>query len=61
MYTNSSRHFVSVSAGHKCRGKDELSKTYSGYQHAESNIELLNKAQLIFVDVLQHLFVILDA
>ena len=57
---NSSQHFVPVHAGHKWHWKDELSETYSDHHHAESNIQPLNKAQLFFVDVLQHLFIILD-
>ena len=35
--------------------KDKLSEMYSGHQHAESNVQQLNKVQLFFGDILQHL------
>ena len=41
-------------------GKDELSEMYEGHQHAESNVQPLNKVQLFCADVLQHMFIILD-
>ena len=59
--TNSSCHFVSVHAGHKWCGKDEQSEICSGHSMQKSNVQHLNKAKLFFIDVLQHLFVILDA
>ena len=40
-------------------GKNELSEKYSSHQHADSNVQHLNKVQLFFL-CLQHLFVILD-
>ena len=47
--------------GHISCGKDVLDETCLGHRHAESNVQPLKKAHLIFADVLRHLFIILDA